>query len=184
MKSNPLKFKLQIQLFAEEEVKKDPQPEDDDPTKKYLDEIEKQKAAVKAKDEELRKAHEENKTLLNRILDGDLGPEDTDPEKKESKTVSELRDELFKPKKELNNLEFGVKTLALRDKIMEEGGIDPFLPQGSKVRITAEDREAANRVAECMKHCIEVADGDSEIYTRELMRITKDAGPEFPKSRT
>jgi len=175
MKSNPLKFKLQIQLFAED------QPEDDDPTKKYLDEIEKQKAEVKAKEEELKKAREENKTLLNRILDGDLGPNDKDPEDKDSKAVSELRDELFKPKKDLNNLEFAQKTLALRDKIMEEGGIDPFLPQGSKVRITAEDREAAQRVAECMKHCIDIADGDSEIYTRELMRITTDVMPEARK---
>lgn len=181
MKSNPLKFKLHIQLFAEDDPEDKEKKDPEDPTKKYLDEIEKQKAAVKAKDEELRKAHEENRTLLNRILDGDLGPDDPDPEQKESKTVTELRDELFKSKKELNNLEFGKKTLALRDKIMEEGGIDPFLPQGSKVRITAEDREAANRVAECMKHCIEVADGDSEIYTRELMRITTDVMPEARK---
>lgn len=184
MKSNPLKFKLDIQKFADDPNPDDPKKDPDDPTKKYLDEIEKQKAEVKAKDEELRKAREENKTLLNRILDGDLGPDDPDPEKKDSKTVSELRDELYKPKKDLNNLEFAEKTLALRDKIMEEGGVDPFLPQGSKVRITTEDREAANRVAECMKHCIEVADGDSEIYTRELMRITKDAMPEVRKPGT
>jgi hypothetical protein len=181
MKSNPLKFKLQIQLFAEDDPEDKTKKDPEDPTKKYLDEIERQKAEVKAKDEELRKAHEENKTLLNRILDGDLGPDDKDPDEKDPKTVSELRDELFKPKKDLNNLQFAEKTLALRDKIMEEGGIDPFLPQGSKVRITAEDREAAQRVAECMKHCIEIADGDSEIYTRELMRITTDVMPEARK---
>jgi len=180
MKSNPLKFKLQIQLFADEEEHENHE-NDDDPAKKYLDEIERQKAELKAKDEEIKKSHEENKTLLNRILDGDLGPDDKDSDSKDSKTVSELRDELFKPKKDLNNLEFAEKTLALRDKIMEEGGIDPFLPQGSKVRITAEDREAAQRVAECMKHCIDIADGDSEIYTRELMRITTDVMPEARK---
>lgn len=184
MKSNPLRFKLQIQLFAEDPKPEDEHKDPEDPTKKYLDEIEKQKAEVKAKDEELRKAREENKTLLNRILDGDLGPDDPEDDKKDSKTVSELRDELFKPKKELNNLEFAKKTLDLRDKIMEEGGVDPFLPQGSKVRITAEDREAAQRVAESMKHCIDIADGDSEIFTRELMRITKDAMPEVRKPGT
>ena len=40
------------------------------------------------------------------------------------------------------------------------------------------DYEAAQRVADALQSCVEVADGDSEIFTRELMRITNDVAPQ------
>ena len=42
---------------------------------------------------------------------------------------------------------------------------------------TNEDYEAAQKVADAFQSCIDVAEGDPEIFTRELMRITKDAAP-------
>ena len=57
---------------------------------------------------------------------------------------------------------------------MEEGNPDPFLPAGHNVVATDTDRAAAQKVAEAVKHCIDVAEGDSLVFTNELQRLTAD----------
>ena len=91
-------------------------------------------------------------------------------EKKEPVDIDALRKDLFSEDSDLSNLEYVKKAVALRDALIDEG---------NKVAPTDEDYEAAERVAQAYKHCIEVADGDSEIFTRELMRITQDVGPKI-----
>ena len=100
-------------------------------------------------------------------------------EKKEPVDINALRKDLFSEDSDLNNLEYVKKAVALRDALIDEEGVDIFVAKGNKVAPTDEDYEAAERVAQAYKLCIEVADGDSEIFTRELMRITQDVGPKI-----
>ena len=76
--------------------------------------------------------------------------------------------------KEFTNLEFVTKSLELRDAIIESGGIDPFLPVGKGIDLTREDYEAAEFTAQQFKECIDIANGNSEVFTAELMRRTID----------
>lgn len=116
---------------------------------------------------------EQNRQLLKAVLDGDG---DT-PSVESKESIEDLRKELFNQNGDLSNLEVAKKSLDLRKKLMAEGKPDPFLPVGTNYIVTNEDIEAANRVAECLEHCVEYADGDSEVFTNELMRLTKDAKP-------
>ena len=54
---------------------------------------------------------------------------------------------------------------------------DPFLPQGKQIAATSDDIKSANRVAEALKDCVEYANGDSQLFTNELQRITRDVIP-------
>lgn len=98
-------------------------------------------------------------------------------EKKEPVDIDKLRKELFSEDSDLNNLDYVSKAVQLRDAIIERDGEDIFVAKGSKLAPTEDDYIAAQKVTDAFKHCIEIADGDSEIFTRELMRITNDVGP-------
>lgn len=114
---------------------------------------------------------EENKRLLQTLIDGgQVSTEGT------SITVdkNQLRKELYGEESDLSNLEYVTKTLQLRQAIIDEGGVDPFLPNGTHIRPTQQDIEAAERVAHVMQECIDYAEGDSELFTQELMRRTSD----------
>lgn len=115
----------------------------------------------------------ENKELMKALVNG----ETIDIEPTKVVDVNALRNELFDADKEMTNLEYVTKALELRDAVIEAGGDDPFLPHGNKIAPTAEDYEAAERVAAVFKECVELADGNSEIFTRELMRMTTDVAP-------
>lgn len=138
------------------------------------------KALKEAKENSVSKADydklaEENKRLVSEIINGDgagsgqASPEDNKP------TIEELRESLYGPKcSQLSNLEFWEKTLALRDLVIEKEGVDPFLPVGSKITPDASDVEAANRVADVVKQCIDEADGNSEVFTALLQSRTNN----------
>lgn len=123
--------------------------------------------------EEYLKLKEENKNLLNSLVNGET-INNPDAEKK-AMSVDELRKELFS--KEHNNLETAELALKLRKSVMDNGGQDPFLPSGSKIVPTNEDYEAAERVASVFQECIDYAQGDSEVFTNELQRRTIDTAP-------
>ena len=119
----------------------------------------------------------ENKELMKALVNG----ETIDIESPKVVDVNALRNELFDADKELSNLEYVTKALELRDAVIEAGGDDPFVPHGNKIAPTAEDYEAAERVASVFKECVELANGNSEIFTRELMRLTTDVAPMMRK---
>ena len=113
---------------------------------------------------------EENKKLLNTLVNnGQIT--DTAAEAKES--IADLRAKLSDGKSK-TNLEYVETALKLRDRLIEEGEEDPFVPQGRKISATREDYELADKVAEGFRACIEYAAGDADIFTQELQRITKD----------
>lgn len=124
--------------------------------------------------EQYAKLKDENSKLLKSLINGETIEADSLPEKTD---ITQLRKELFNGDAQLTNLEFVSKALELRDAIIEQGGTDPFLPVGHKIIPDNNDIESANRVATILKDCIELADGDSGVFTAELSRRTVDAAP-------
>ena len=95
----------------------------------------------------------------------------------EKKSIEEIRNSLFSKEaaeKGMTNLEFVEKSLELRDAIIESGGTDPFLPVGKGIELTRDDYEAAEFTAQQFRECIDMANGNSEVFTAELMRRTVD----------
>ena len=77
------------------------------------------------------------------------------PVEEEKVDINELRKDLFNNRENLSNLEFARKALKLRSAIIDNGGVDPFIPQGRKITATTSDRYAAERVAEGLQYCVD-----------------------------
>ena len=131
----------------------------------------KQNSVPRKQYEELQK---ENKTLLDTLINGGQVTQVIEGEKK---SIEEIRNSLFSKEaaeKGMTNLEFVEKSLELRDAIIESGGTDPFLPVGKGIELTRDDYEAAEFTAQQFRECIDMANGNSEVFTAELMRRTVD----------
>lgn len=114
----------------------------------------------------------QNKQLLDSVINGTSNDGAEASKKAVKRTPDEIRKDLFG--KEHNNLDFISKSLELREALMERGEPDPFLPVGNQITPTNEDVQAAQRVADIFKECVEYAAGDSAIFTNELQRRTID----------
>lgn len=173
MKDQSKKFKLNLQLFAEEEheptVEDQKIPPVEENTVKAFKEL-KENTVPK---EDYLKVVKQNKELWEAALNGET-VKDGDKDKPVSPTVQELREDLYGGKKQLSNLEYCEKTLLLRKALMEQGETDPFVPVGEKIVPEQSDFEAAQRVADVLQECIDYANGDSEVFTNELQRRTVD----------
>ena len=123
---------------------------------------------------EYEKLRAENKKLIDTVVNGLPGQEEQVLVKHTKEQIDDLRNDLFNSPRELNNLEFITKTMELREALMENGEPDPFLPVGKQISPTRDDIEGAEKVAQVYKECIEYAEGDSEVFTNELMRRTRD----------
>ena len=147
----------------------------------YIETIKQLKESTVSK-EDYEKLRADNKKLLNTLLEG--GEMEAAATTTTKRTSSEIREELFSDKADnFNNLEFVTKALELREAILDEGGIDPFVPTGNRIVPSDDDFAAAERVAEALKSCVEDAQGDSELFTKELMRITVDNAPAPVRNR-
>ena len=120
------------------------------------------------------KLRAENKRLIDAVVNGQPGQEEQVVVKHSKEQIDDLRNELFNSPRELNNLEFITKAMELRDALMENGEPDPFLPVGKQISPTRDDIEGAEKVAQVYRECIDYAEGDSEVFTNELMRRTRD----------
>ena len=124
--------------------------------------------------EQYEKLKQENKELLDTLINGgQVNIQETAPKK----SIEEMRKELFSKEaadKGMSNLEFIERSLELRDAIIESGGTDPFLPIGKGIELTRDDYEAAEFTATQFRECIDIANGNSEVFTAELMRRTVD----------
>ena len=120
------------------------------------------------------KLRAENKKLIDAVVNGQPGQEEQVVVKHSKEQIDDLRNELFNSPKELNNLEYVTKAMELREALMENGEPDPFLPVGKQISPTRDDLEGAEKVAQVYKECIDYAEGDSEVFTNELMRRTRD----------
>lgn len=124
--------------------------------------------------EQYAKLREENKRLLQSVLNGEQIEGAAATSKPD---IGEIRKELFGGDAQLTNLQYVTKALELRDELLAQGKPDPFLPYGEKIAPTNEDIEAADRVAKVLKECVDYADGDSLIFTNELQRVMVDTAP-------
>lgn len=162
-------YKLDLQLFAE-----DPKSEEtvvvnpDENLAKAIVDLKKNTVSL----EDYKKLEAHNKELLDAVINGN--GEDVVKDKPVAPSIKELREDLFGNKKHLSNLEYWEKTLALREALMAQGETDPFVPVGEKIVAENSDYEAAERVAQVVKECIEYAKGDSAVFTNELQRRTID----------
>lgn len=139
----------------------------------YIKAIEELKASTVSKDL-YDKLKNENKRLIDTVVNG--GTLEVSPEPKPD--IGQLRKELYSGNDQaMSNLEYWTKTMQLREAIMADGKPDPFAPQGKNIVATDADRAAAQKVAEGIQHCIDIADGDNLVFTNELQRITVDTAP-------
>ncbi len=120
------------------------------------------------------KLRAENKKLIDAVVNGQPSQEEPVASKHSKEQIDDLRNELFNSPRELNNLEYVTKAMELREALMENGEPDPFLPVGKQISPTRDDLEGAEKVAQVYKECIDYAEGDSEVFTNELMRRTRD----------
>ena len=123
---------------------------------------------------EYEKLRAENKKLIDTVVNGLPGQEEQVVVKHSKEQIDDLRNELFNSPRELTNLEYVTKAMELREALIENGEPDPFLPVGKQISPTRDDIEGAEKVAQVYKECIEYAEGDSEVFTNELMRRTRD----------
>ena len=168
-------IKVNLQFFAEEEVKeKDPQQQQDPTPEEVLD--------IKnnyVKKEEYAKVQEDYRKLVNSILEGGDLPAQNNPNGEKGVDISKLRKELYDPNKTLSNLEYVEKTLELREAVMKETGKDPFMPtgiNGDPFQSDAEKQNAENtckKVAEALKDAVEQANGDPETFDIILSKMIK-----------
>ena len=145
----------------------------------YIDEIQNLRENTVSKDQYEKKC-EENRKLIQSLANGTPLPgAEQEPPKP---SIEELRKKLANGD-QLSDLEYVKTVLALRNSLIEKGEQDPFVPQGANVKPEATDWATAQRVADAFQSCVDYADGDSEIFTTELMRITKDSAPIYGKRR-
>ena len=145
----------------------------EDNTQDYLAAIKelKEKSVDRSEYDKLRA---ENKKLIDAVVNGQPGQEEPTVVKHSKEQIDELRNDLFNSPRELNNLEYITKAMELREALMENGEPDPFLPVGKQISPTRDDLEGAEKVAQVYRECIDYAEGDSEVFTNELMRRTRD----------
>lgn len=135
----------------------------------YIETIKKMKENMVDKDE-YEKVKAENKQLLDTVING--GDVATENETNKPIDLNTLRDELFN--KENTNLGYVEKALKLRSELIAQGEPDPFLPVGSQISPTDYDIQTAEKVANVLQECVDYAQGDSGVFTNELMRRTTD----------
>ena len=145
----------------------------EDNTQDYLAAIKelKEKSVDRSEYDKLRA---ENKKLIDAVVNGQPGQEEPAAAKHSKEQIDERRNDLFNSPKELSNLEYITKAMELREALMENGEPDPFLPVGKQISPTRDDLEGAEKVAQVYRECIDYAEGDSEVFTNELMRRTRD----------
>lgn len=118
------------------------------------------------------KLQQDNKRLIEALAKGEAIAAGSAPAEK-TPTVKELRNKLFSGE-ELTNLEYVKTALDLRAGLIAEGKEDPFLPRSTQIKITQDDVEAAERTARVFQECVERANGNSRVFTAELMARTKE----------
>ena len=119
------------------------------------------------------KLKDENSRLLNTLISGGQ----LEVQSEEKVDMNQLRKELYGGDQAMSNLDYWTKTMKLREAIIESGKPDPFTPQGKNIVATDEDRAAAQKVADGIQHCIDIAEGDNLVFTNELQRIMVDTAP-------
>ena len=141
----------------------------EDMTPDYLATIQqlKQNSVDKAKYDALRL---ENKKLLDAVVNGQTVEAQVQVQKEDIQT---LRNKVFNNANQ-TNLEYITNALNLRNRLLEEGYEDPFVPQGTQISAVQADYDRANKVATVLQEMVDEADGDPNVFLNEYQRRVKD----------
>lgn len=144
----------------------------------YIETIKELKENTVSK-EKYKKLEEENRKLLENVINGQPGtnnaPVETIEQKKER--YKALKIEIAQSQdKGLTNLEYTKKALQLRKVAMDLGKQDPFLP----LNPTELDIQTANRVAETLQDMVDEAKESSVTYRNLCSEIIRN-DPKLPK---
>lgn len=125
---------------------------------------------LKKRNEELEQENASLKEAKSKYYDVLLNsnlPEEEEPKKRSS---GEIRDELIKKSDEgCSNLDYWKLAIELDDACREENnGQSCFLPRGNDVVPTADEYARADKVHDVMKECIELSDGDPNVFNMQL----------------
>ena len=136
----------------------------EDNTPDYIAQIKNLKENSVSKDD-YNKLKADNKKLIDALANGTQVEGVVEPKVSAIEKIQNLRKELFgSESNSMNDLDMVSKMLELRKEIIDNGGTDPFLPKGHKVRITDNDKECANRVARVLTECVEDAEGSNRRF--------------------
>lgn len=118
--------------------------------------------------EEFEKLKNEKSVLVKALAGEGPVPDSVSKQAKKS-DVKELRKKFLEAgEQNLSNAEYIKTALELRTAIIEEGGIDPFIPSGAKVSPTPKDIEGANKTAEALQSWLDAATDDNGKIDNEL----------------
>ena len=145
-------------MAEEENVTPQVNPEDQN----LLAEMEEYKKTHTISNDEYNRVLERNKQLThNWAQDEAEKAKQADPD-----TIESLRKDLFSDeRKEMSNLDAATKMLKLRDKVLEEGGRDPFAPTNAN---SEADLKTAERVAAGLQNMVDMAQGDEVTFNALL----------------
>ena len=131
--------------------------------------------------EQYEKVKEDNKKLLNAVLNGQTVEQE---QKKES--VEELQNDLRTLKKDLanaqesgmSNLEYVDKALKYRDKALALVLMDPFVPN-SPLGPDDNDFQTAQKVADRLKEIVDQSEGNPAVFRNLFEQLVRD-DPKIP----
>lgn len=140
-----------------------------DTTQDYLATIKQLKENTVSKETYL-KLKEQNKQLLDSVVNGQT-MEQQIPQK-EPVDIEALRKDLYgNISNNMTGLEYVDKTLQLRKELMEKGEPDPFVVKaGKNCSPEVSDFEKAERVASVLQECVDIADGNPDVFNNEFRR--------------
>ena len=135
----------------------------------YIAAIKKLKDNTVSKDD-YNKLAAKNKELLDTLVNG--GQIAAPKAAADEPSAEQLKANLCKPG--ITNLDYIKTALQLRQTIIKQGGLDPFLPNGKMVDVTYDDLKSVEEVVDVLEDCVKAADDDSSIFTNELQRRLND----------
>lgn len=113
------------------------------------------------------KLKEDNRQLLDALINGGQIEVPTAEEKKSAQElVNEFRELAGRKKGKPMDVEFSEKLIEMRDAFLEETGEDLFLPSNP----TDVDYKNAQDVEAFFRTCLEAADGNNDVFEREMSR--------------
>lgn len=154
--------------MAEEEAKQQPDQQPAPSSEEYIKTI--QELSKRPTQEAYAALKKENGQLVHALARGETIPQTASAEEKSS---ADYAKELAKPG--LSNLEYVTLSLKQRDKAIEEGKPDPYMPQGKNFSESqATDAENAEKAAEFLQQAVDDAAGDPVAFTAILQSRLHD----------
>jgi hypothetical protein len=137
----------------------------------YIDTINELKATTVSKTQ-YDKLKSENKKLLDALVKGEsVEVQSTKP----PVDLDKLRIDLWgDPDTQHTACDFFEKLLSVREECMARGETDPAVAATERNIPTANDYEEMERTCAVVRECLDYANGDSELFTNELMRHMVD----------